>query len=56
MEFTMPLGVPEVLNEGKDCTIVTYGAMCRIALNAAAQLKDVGISLEVIDVHNLAAF
>jgi 2-oxoisovalerate dehydrogenase E1 component len=56
MEFTMPLGVPEVLNEGKDCTIVTYGAMCRIALNAAAQLKDVGISLEVIDVQTLLPF
>lgn len=56
MEFTVPLGVPEVLNQGTDCTIVTYGAMCRIALDAAAQLKDVGISLEVIDVQTLLPF
>jgi len=56
MEFTVPLGVPEVLNEGTDCTIVTYGAMCRIAMDAAAQLKDVGISLEVIDVQTLLPF
>jgi len=56
MEFTIPVGVPEVLNEGSDCTIVTYGAMCRIAMDAAAQLKDVGISLEVIDVQTLLPF
>ncbi len=55
-EFTLPLGVPEVLNEGTDCTIVTYGAMCRIALDAAHQLWEVGISLEVIDVQTLLPF
>lgn len=55
-EFTIPVGVPEILNEGTDCTIVTYGAMCRIAIDAAAQLKDVGISLEVIDVQTLLPF
>ena len=55
-EFTVPLGVPEVLNQGTDCTIVTYGAMCRIALDAAKQLAEVGISLEVIDVQTLLPF
>ena len=55
-EFTIPFGVPEVLNEGTDCTIVTYGAMCRIAMDAAKQLADVGISLEVIDVQTLLPF
>lgn len=55
-EFTISLGVPEVLNEGTDCTIVTYGAMCRIALDAANQLAGVGISLEVIDVQTLLPF
>jgi len=55
-EFTVPLGEPEVLNEGTDCTIVTYGAMCRIALDAAKQLASVGISLEVIDVQTLLPF
>lgn len=56
MEFTVPLGVPEVLNEGTDCTLVTYGAMCRIAMDAAKQLAGVGISLEVIDVQTLLPF
>ncbi len=55
-EFTIPMGVPEVLNEGTDCTIVTYGAMCRIAMDAAKQLANVGISLEVIDVQTLLPF
>ncbi len=54
--FTIPLGVPEVLNEGTDCTLVTYGAMCRIAMDAAKQLANVGISLEVIDVQTLLPF
>lgn len=55
-EFTVPLGEPEVLNEGTDCTLVTYGAMCRIAMDASKQLASVGISLEVIDVQTLLPF
>ena len=34
-EFTVPLGVPEILRPGSDVTLVTYGACCRIALEAA---------------------
>lgn len=56
MEFTVPLGVPEVLKEGQDVTLVTYGALCRIALEAATYLDEVGISLEVIDVQTLLPF
>ena len=41
-ELTVPLGVPEVLREGKDVTVVTYGACCRIALDAADKLKPGG--------------
>jgi len=55
-EFTVPLGVPEVLLEGTDVTIVTYGSMCRIVLDAARQLAKVGISVEVIDVQTLLPF
>jgi pyruvate/2-oxoglutarate/acetoin dehydrogenase E1 component/TPP-dependent pyruvate/acetoin dehydrogenase alpha subunit len=54
--FTVPLGVPEVLLEGSDVTVVTYGAMCRIVLEAARQLKEFGISCEVIDVQTLLPF
>ncbi|GGF20433.1 alpha-ketoacid dehydrogenase subunit alpha/beta [Echinicola rosea] len=55
-EFTVPLGRPEVLREGTDITVVTYGAMCRIALDAAEQLEEYGVSLEVIDVQTLLPF
>ena len=54
--FTLPLGVPEVLREGTDVTVVTYGACCRIAMDAAKQLEGVGISVEVIDVQSLLPF
>jgi len=55
-EFTIPLGVPEVLREGSDVTVVTYGSMCRIVMEAAVQLEEVGISVEVIDVQTLLPF
>lgn len=55
-EFTVPLGVPEVLQEGNDLTIVTYGACCRIALEACERLREVDIHAEVIDVQTLLPF
>jgi pyruvate/2-oxoglutarate/acetoin dehydrogenase E1 component len=55
-EFTVPLGVPEVLRYGNDVTIVTYGSMCRIVAEAAEQLAEFGISVEVIDVQSLLPF
>jgi pyruvate/2-oxoglutarate/acetoin dehydrogenase E1 component len=56
MGFTVPVGVPEILRRGSDITIVTYGAMCRIVMNAAEELEKIGISLEVIDVQTLIPF
>jgi pyruvate/2-oxoglutarate/acetoin dehydrogenase E1 component len=55
-EFTIPLGMPDVLREGGDITIVTYGSMCRIVMEAADDLAKVGISCEVIDVQTLLPF
>ncbi len=55
-EFTVPLGVPEVIRPGADITLVTYGACCRIALEAAGQLAQLGIEAEVIDVRSLLPF
>ncbi len=55
-DFTVPLGVPEVLREGSDLTLVTYGACCRIALEAAESLATVGIEVEVVDVQTLLPF
>jgi 2-oxoisovalerate dehydrogenase E1 component len=55
-DFTVPLGVPEILREGADVTVVTYGACCAIALEAAKVLQDLGVSGEVIDVQTLNPF
>jgi len=55
-DFTVPMGVPEIIREGSDVTIVTYGSMCRIVMEAAQDLDDVGISCEVIDVQTLLPF
>lgn len=55
-DFCLPLGHPEILREGRDLTIVTYGSMCRIVLEAAEQLAQVGIEAEVIDVQTLIPF
>jgi pyruvate/2-oxoglutarate/acetoin dehydrogenase E1 component len=55
-EFTVPLGMPEVLRPGSDVTVVTYGACCAIALEAAEQLALLGIEVELIDVQTLLPF
>ena len=55
-EYTLPLGVPEVIRPGSDVTLVTYGACCDIALDAARSLERVGIDLEIVDVRTLLPF
>jgi pyruvate/2-oxoglutarate/acetoin dehydrogenase E1 component len=55
-DFTLPLGVPEVLRPGKDVTLVSYGATLKIVLEAADLLATVGIDAEVIDVQTLLPF
>jgi len=55
--MTTPLGVPEVLREGRDATVVTYGACVPIALDAARLLAETtGIDVEIIDVQSLLPF
>ena len=55
-EFRVPLGIPEVIAEGTDVTLVTYGSCVRIAEEAAKQLGELGISVELIDVQTLLPF
>lgn len=55
-EYTIPLGVPEVIRAGEDVTLVTYGACCRIARDAANKLSKAGIEVEIIDVQSLLPF
>ncbi|MFA6956900.1 MAG: transketolase C-terminal domain-containing protein [Thermoanaerobaculia bacterium] len=55
-DFTLPLGVPEILREGSDVTLVTYGATTKIVMESAEMLARVGIDAEVIDVQTLLPF
>lgn len=55
-EYTVPLGVPEVLHPGSDITLVTYGSCVRIAQDAVKQLEEFDISVELIDVQTLLPF
>lgn len=55
-EYRIPLGTPEIMESGKDITLVTYGSCVRIALDAIVQLKEFGISVELIDVQTLLPF
>ena len=55
-EMRTPLGIPEVIQEGTDVTLITYGSNCRIALEASKFLSEMNVSLEVIDVQSLIPF
>lgn len=55
-EFQVPLGIPEIVKEGNDITIVTYGSTCNLAQEATRELEDLGISAELIDVRTLMPF
>ena len=55
-KFKIPLGVPEIITKGNDITLVTYGSCVRIAQDAAEQLKEFNISVELIDVQTLLPF
>jgi 2-oxoisovalerate dehydrogenase E1 component beta subunit len=52
-EYTVPIGQAKVVREGTDLTIVTYGAMLWVALEAAAKLAEEGASVEVVDLRTL---
>ncbi|MFP4469470.1 MAG: thiamine pyrophosphate-dependent enzyme [Bacteroidales bacterium] len=55
-QYRVPVGMPEVMREGSDITVVTYGSNVRIAQDAAAQLQEFGIDVELIDVQSLLPF
>jgi 2-oxoisovalerate dehydrogenase E1 component len=55
-EFRIPLGVPEIVREGSDITIVSYGSTIHICLLAAQMLAESGVQAEVIDVRTLLPF
>jgi pyruvate/2-oxoglutarate/acetoin dehydrogenase E1 component len=56
LEFTVPLGIPDIVKNGDDITLVTYGSTLRIVLEAAEYLERKNIHCEVIDVQTLLPF
>jgi pyruvate/2-oxoglutarate/acetoin dehydrogenase E1 component/TPP-dependent pyruvate/acetoin dehydrogenase alpha subunit len=56
LDFTVALGQPEVIRNGEDITIVSYGSTLRVIQDAAATLEAQGISCEIIDVQTLLPF
>jgi 2-oxoisovalerate dehydrogenase E1 component len=55
-QIRVPIGIPELLKQGTDITLVTYGSCVKIAMDAAGQLQDFGIDVELIDVQSLLPF
>jgi 2-oxoisovalerate dehydrogenase E1 component len=55
-EFTEPLGMPEIVREGTDLTLVSYGSTFNICEQAVAQLAELGVSVELIDAQTLLPF
>jgi len=56
IEYTVSLGMPEVIKEGTDITMVTYGSITRLVQEAAQILETLHISCEIIDVQTLLPF
>jgi pyruvate/2-oxoglutarate/acetoin dehydrogenase E1 component/TPP-dependent pyruvate/acetoin dehydrogenase alpha subunit len=55
-EFKTPIGVVETIKTGKDITVVSYGSTLRLVEQAAKELMEVGIDVEIIDVQSLLPF
>src|SRR5579872_6941190 len=56
LDYRVPLGVPEIIREGDDITIVSYGSTLRIVQEAAQSLERFGIGCEIVDVRTLLPF
>jgi pyruvate/2-oxoglutarate/acetoin dehydrogenase E1 component/TPP-dependent pyruvate/acetoin dehydrogenase alpha subunit len=56
LQFTVPFGVPEIIKEGDDITIVSYGSTLRIIRDAVQSLEEQDINCEIIDVQTLLPF
>jgi len=56
LQYVLPFGVPEIMREGTDLTIVSYGSTLRIVQEAAEMLAELNVSVEVLDVQTLMPF
>ena len=56
LQYRVPLGIPEIIRQGEDVTIVSYGSVLRIVQEAADLLNSIDISCEIIDIQTLLPF
>ena len=56
LSYRVPLGVPEIIKQGSDITVVSYGSVLRIIQEAAEILKEMDIHCEIIDIQTLLPF
>ncbi|OKS87393.1 alpha-ketoacid dehydrogenase subunit alpha/beta [Mucilaginibacter polytrichastri] len=55
-EFTVPLGKAEIIKEGTDITVISYGSTLRVVIEAVEELEKLGVNIEVIDPQTLYPF
>ena len=55
-EFKTPIGVVETIKTGKDITVVSYGSTLKLVEQAAKELMEIGIDVEIIDIQSLLPF
>lgn len=55
-DFKVPIGIAEVVREGHDVTVVSYGSTLRVVYEAALELEKIGVSIEIIDIQCLQPF
>jgi pyruvate/2-oxoglutarate/acetoin dehydrogenase E1 component/TPP-dependent pyruvate/acetoin dehydrogenase alpha subunit len=55
-DFIVPLGVAEIVNEGRDVTVVSYGSTLRIVQEAAQELEKLDVFIEIVDIQTLLPF
>jgi 2-oxoisovalerate dehydrogenase E1 component len=55
-EFTVPLGIPEIIRFGTDLTLLSYGSTLNICSAVVVQLQEIGISVELVDARTLLPF
>ncbi len=55
-DYTIPLGEAKIVKEGKDVTLIVWGAMVQLAERAVPELEDRGVDAEIIDLRTILPF
>jgi pyruvate/2-oxoglutarate/acetoin dehydrogenase E1 component len=55
-QYAVPIGVAEIVREGTDMTVVSYGSTLHLCIQAAEELAAIGINIEIVDAQTLLPF